>query len=105
MDAFYICCLAWCGASDIRKRIVSNRSIILLPCLGLTHMGCILLYGGVWWQYLAGLLLSIPFFIVLLEHLWFKRRPLKNRIPLAPVISIGAAGAIALGYLLRLANR
>lgn len=82
MDALFLCLLAWCGVSDVRNRTISNRSIILLLCLGLVHMGYILLYGGVLWQYLVGLLLSIPFFIV-----WFR-----NGIGAGDVKLIAAAG-------------
>lgn len=139
MDALFLCLLAWCSVSDIRKRTVSNCSIILLLCLGLTHMGYILLCSSVWWQYPAGLLLAIPFFIlwlrnkmgagdvkliaavafylglpymivafflmalilaVLLVWSWFKHKSLKQQIPLAPVISAGAAGVILIRYLM-----
>lgn len=68
MDALFLCLLIWCSISDIRKRTVSNRSILLLLFLGLAHMGYILLCGGVWWQYPSGLLLSIPFFIAWLRN-------------------------------------
>jgi leader peptidase (prepilin peptidase) / N-methyltransferase len=82
MDALFLCLLAWCGVFDIQKRTVPNNSVLLLLCLGLAHMGHILLCGGVWWQYPAGLSLAIPFFIA-----W-----LKNSIGAGDVKLIGGIG-------------
>jgi len=141
MDALFLCLLLWCSISDMRKRTISNYLIVALMCLGLAHTVDALLAGVAWWQYAAGVLLSIPFFIVWLRNgmgagdvkliaavglylglmntlaafvlmipifpgllAWsrLKHKTLKWRIPLAPMISAGAAVAILLGYLLEL---
>jgi Flp pilus assembly protein protease CpaA len=143
MDALFLCLIAWCSISDLRKRIVSNYSVLLLLCLGFVHLGFILINVDIWWQYPTGLLLSFPFFFAwqrngigagdvkliaavalylglintivaftlmvpilaaLLLRSRLTHRPIKNRIPLAPVIGIGATGVLALGYLLQLIN-
>ncbi len=62
-DALFVSLLAWCSYTDIKKRIVSNPSVILLLCLGLVHMALMVLAGNTWWTYPAGLLLSVPFVI------------------------------------------
>jgi Flp pilus assembly protein protease CpaA len=138
MDAFFIGLLGWCGYSDLKKRTVPNQAIALLLCLGLLHVAFVFLTGSSWWQYPAGLLLAIPFFIawlrngmgagdvklimasalylgllnalvsftlmvpvltVLMVHSWRKHKTIRYQIPFASVISIGAFGAIMLGYL------
>ena len=138
MDAFFIGLLAWCCYSDLKKRTISNQAIALLLFLGLLHMAFVFLTGSSWWQYPAGLLLAVPFFIawlrnsmgagdvkliisialylgllntlvsfalmvpvltVLMLHSWRKHKTIRYQIPFAPVIGIGAAGAVALGYL------
>ena len=67
-DALFIFLLAWCAYTDIKKRIVSNPSVILLLCLGLVHTAIMLLAGNTWWTYPAGLLLSVPFVIAWLRN-------------------------------------
>jgi leader peptidase (prepilin peptidase)/N-methyltransferase len=138
MDAFFIALLAWCGNSDLKKRIISNMTIAILLCLGVAHIAFVVLNGSTWWMYPTGLLLAIPFFIawlknsmgagdvkliiaislylglfktliafalmvpvcaVLIVYSSCKHKTLKYRIPLAPVIGIGAAGAVVFGYL------
>lgn len=67
LDAFFIALLLWCSCTDIRKRIVSNMSVILILCLGIAHTVFVALAGSPWWTYPAGMILAIPFFIVWLR--------------------------------------
>jgi len=67
MDAFFIALLVWCSYTDIRKRIVSNMSVTLLLCLGLTHVMLISVSGSTWWTYPAGMTLAVPFFVAWLR--------------------------------------
>jgi Flp pilus assembly protein protease CpaA len=137
MDAFFIAILVWCSYTDFKKRTITNLTIVLLLCLGAAHMVLVIMSGGIWWEYPAGLLLAIPFFIawlknsmgggdvklimaiaiylglwstlvaftlmlpvfaVLIVHAKCKDKTLKRRIPLAPVIGIGAVCATVFGY-------
>ena len=59
-DAFFIALLAWCAYTDIRKRTVSNVSIILLLCLGIEHTVLMTVAGNTWWTYLVGMALAVP---------------------------------------------
>lgn len=138
MDAFFVGLLLWCSYTDWKTRTVSNLSVALLLCVGLAHTALMLLTGNTWWQYPAGLLLTVPFFvawlrnnmgagdvkfimgitlylgllntlvsfalmvpvlIILMVRSWLKSKTVKCRIPFAPVLAFGAAGAVALGYL------
>lgn len=67
-DALFVSLLVWCGYTDMRKRTVSNLSVLLLVCLGLVHTAIMLLAGNTWWQYPSGLLLSVPFVIAWLRN-------------------------------------
>ena len=67
MDAFFITLLVWCAYTDIRKRTVSNMTVMLLLCLGAAHTVLMGLTGSEWWTYPAGMALSVPFFIVWLR--------------------------------------
>lgn len=137
-DAFFIALLVRCSYTDIRKRMVSNVSVILLLFLGLTHMALMTLAGNTWWTYPTGMALAVPFFIAwlrgqmgagdvklvmgvclylgvlntliafafmvpaligLMVRSWIKTKTLKSAIPFAPVLALGAVGAVALGYL------
>lgn len=66
MDAFFIALLVWCSYTDIRKRMVSNMSVILLLCLGIVHT-VLLGLAGTWWTYPAGMALAVPFFVAWLR--------------------------------------
>lgn len=68
MDALFLYMLLWCSISDIRKRTISNILIVTMLCLGLAHTVIASLTGSVWWQYPAGSLLSVPFFVVWLRN-------------------------------------
>lgn len=68
MDAFFITLLVWCSYTDIKTRIVSNVSFILILCLGLAHILLILLTDNAWWPYPAGLLLCVPFLLAWLKN-------------------------------------
>jgi leader peptidase (prepilin peptidase) / N-methyltransferase len=68
MDALFLCLLLWCSISDVRKRSISNALIVTLLCLGLAHTVVASFAGVLWWQYPAGLFLSIPFFIAWLKN-------------------------------------
>jgi Flp pilus assembly protein protease CpaA len=137
MDAFFIVLLIWCAYTDIRKRTVSNVSIILLLCLALAHTVLIALAGNSWWIYPAGLALAVPFLIVWLKNgigagdvkllmgiglylgltntviafalmvsvmaaicirSWIRNKTLKQRIPFAPILAVGAIGVTVSGY-------
>ena len=63
MDAFFIGILIWCSYSDIKKRFISNYTIMLLLCLAIANMIFTIISGSTWWQYPLALLLTIPFFI------------------------------------------
>ncbi len=63
MDAFFIALLLWCSCTDIRKRIVSNVTVILLLSLGIAHTVFMALAGSTSWTYPAGLVLAVPFFL------------------------------------------
>lgn len=67
MDAFFITMLLWCSYTDIRKRSVSNMTIILLLCLVIAHTVFMELIGSSWWTYPAGMILAIPFFLAWLR--------------------------------------
>ncbi len=67
MDAFFIALLLWCIYTDIRKRIVSNVTVILLLCLGIAHTIFMALNGSSWWTYPAGMVLAAPFFLAWLR--------------------------------------
>ena len=138
MDAFFIALLAWCAYTDIRMRIVSNVSIILLLCLGLAHTALCGFCGNAWWPYAAGLALAVPFLIIWLKNSigagdvklvmaialylglfntviafalmgpvmtalvvrsWVQKKSLKQMIPFAPVLAVGAIGATVVGYM------
>jgi Flp pilus assembly protein protease CpaA len=138
MDAFFIGLFVWCAYTDLKRREVTNTTIVAMLVLGIAKMIVFIVLGIAWWQYPAGLLLAIPFFIawlkngigagdvklilaialylgllntlvafalmipvliVLMAYSWCKHRTLKYRIPLAPLIGIGAAGSLVLGYL------
>ena len=67
-DAFFIAQLAMVAANtDIRKRMVSNMSVILLLCLGIVHTVLIGLAGNTWWIYPASIALAVPF-----VHSWLR---------------------------------
>jgi prepilin peptidase CpaA len=66
-DAFFIVLLVWCSYTDIRKRTVSNVSVILLLCLGIVHTVLMGLAGNTWWTYPAGMALAVPFFVAWLR--------------------------------------
>jgi leader peptidase (prepilin peptidase)/N-methyltransferase len=66
-DALFVSLLVWCAYTDIKKRTVSNLSVILLLCLGFAHMAIMILAGNTWWTYPAGLLLTVPFVILWLR--------------------------------------
>ena len=66
-DAFFIALLVWCSYTDIRKRTVSNVSVILMLCLGIAHTVLMGLAGNTWWTYPAGMAMAVPFFIVWLR--------------------------------------
>ena len=68
MDAFFIGLLVWCACTDWKARTVSNLCIALLLGLGLAHTALMILNGGTWWTYPAGLLLSVPFIITWLKN-------------------------------------
>ncbi len=63
MDAFFIALLMWCSYTDMRNRAVSNLVVILMLFLGTMHAVLIVLAGGTWWTYPAGMVFAIPFFI------------------------------------------
>lgn len=67
MDAFFIAVLLWCSYTDIRKRTVSNVSVILMLCLGIAHTVLLILAENTWWTYLAGMALAVPFFVAWLR--------------------------------------
>ncbi len=67
MDAFFIAFLLWCSYTDIRKRIVSNMTVILLLCLGIAHVVLMALAGIPWWTYPAGMVMAVPFFLAWLR--------------------------------------
>lgn len=48
---------------------------------------------------LVSFALMIPMLAVLTVRSWYKSRTIKSAIPFAPVLTIGAAGAVALKYL------
>lgn len=48
---------------------------------------------------LLSFILMIPILAVLMAYSWIKHKTLKCRIPLAPVLALGAAAAVAFGYL------
>ncbi len=66
-DAFFITLLLWCSCTDIRKRNVSNMTVILLLCFGIVHTVIIALSGILWWTYPAGMILAVPFFLAWLR--------------------------------------
>ncbi len=43
--------------------------------------------------------LMVPVMIALIIRSWVQKKPLKQRIPFAPVLAFGAIGATVLGYL------
>ena len=53
---------------------------------------------------LAAFMLMLPVLVILLAYSWFKHKSFKQQIPLAPVISAGAAAVVLLGYLLKLVH-
>lgn len=67
MDAFFMAMLLWCSYTDIRKRIVSNMTVILLLCLGIAHTAFMALAGSPWWTYPAGMVLVVPFLLAWLR--------------------------------------
>jgi prepilin peptidase CpaA len=66
-DALFLSLLVWCSYTDIRKRMVSNVSVILLLCLGIVHTVLMGLAGNTWWTYPAGMALAVPFFVAWLR--------------------------------------
>jgi len=62
MDVLFLCLLLWSSISDIRNRTISNILIVTLLFLGLAHTVAASHSRVTWWQYPAGLLLSVPFF-------------------------------------------
>lgn len=48
---------------------------------------------------LLSFILMVPILAVLMVYSWIKHKTLKCRIPLAPVLAIGAVAAVAFGYL------
>ena len=67
MDAFFIALLVWCSYTDIRKRTVSNVSVILMLCLGIAHTVLMGLAGNTWWTYPAGMAVAVPFYVAWLR--------------------------------------
>jgi len=67
MDALFIALLVWCAYTDLKTRTVSNISVVLMLGLGLAHTALMLLTGGAWWLYPAGLAMGVPFFIAWLR--------------------------------------
>lgn len=137
-DAFFIALLTWCAYTDIRTRTVSNASVLLLLCLGLTHTVLMALSEHMWWTYPSGIVMAVPLFAlwlrggigagdvkliiciglylgvlnmliafafmipalaIIMARYWIKAKTFKCSIPLAPVLAIGAIGALALKYL------
>ena len=68
MDALFVLLLVMCSVSDLRKRVISNVSIIMSLCLGLAHTVLALLGGEPWWQHPVGMLLALPFFLSWLRN-------------------------------------
>lgn len=62
-DAFFVALLIWCSYTDIRRRMVSNITIVLLLCLGIVHTGLMAFMQSTWWMYPLGMTFAIPFFI------------------------------------------
>lgn len=67
MDAFFVAVLLWCSYTDLKRRTVSNLSVVVLLCFGLVHTILVILSGGTWWVYPVGMLLGIPFFFAWLK--------------------------------------
>jgi len=68
MDAFFVTLLLCCSITDIKRRIIPNKVIVLLLCLGIVQTVFTALMGGTWWQHPAGLMLDIPFFVAWLKN-------------------------------------
>ena len=68
MDAFFIALLSWCGISDMKKRLIPNLAIAILLCLGVAHVGLMVIIHNTWWTYPAGLVFTIPFFIAWMRN-------------------------------------
>lgn len=66
-DALFLSLLIWCSYTDIRKRIASNVSVILLLCLGIVHTVLMGLAGNTWWTYPVGMALAVPFLVAWLR--------------------------------------
>ena len=66
-DALFLSLLIWCSYTDIRKRMVSNVSVILLLCLGIEHTVLMTLTGNTWWTYPAGMASAVPFLVAWLR--------------------------------------
>ena len=67
MDIFFAGILVWCSYTDIKMRLVSNISVVLLLFIAFGHTVFAIQEGWPWLQYPAGLLAAIPFLIA-----WFK---------------------------------
>ncbi|MFZ5973994.1 MAG: prepilin peptidase [Bacillota bacterium] len=68
MDAFFLALLLWCSITDVKKRLIPNKAIVVLLCLGIVQTVFTALMGGVWWQYPAGLMFAVPFFVAWLKN-------------------------------------
>lgn len=137
MDTFFVGLLAWCAYTDLKRREINNATILAMLLLGIVKVIVFIVWGIAWWQYPAGIVLVVPFFIVWLRNgmgagdvkliitttlylglsnmiiafalmvpvlvilmIWLisKNKTLNRRIPFAPVITVGASGALLIGY-------
>lgn len=66
-DALFVICLAWVSISDLTRRIIPNRIILVLAILGLLNLAGHIIIGQIWWMYPGGILIGLPFFAAWLK--------------------------------------
>lgn len=63
VDALFISLLAWVSITDVLKRKIPNRAIIVMLVAGAFSLVFIIIVGMAWWPYPLGLIIGFPFIV------------------------------------------
>ena len=65
--ALFICLLAWVSITDATKRNIPNGAILIMLIIGILNTVIAAISGQVWWWYLAGTMIALPFLLLWLR--------------------------------------
>jgi leader peptidase (prepilin peptidase) / N-methyltransferase len=63
VDALFISLLAWVSITDVLKRKIPNRAIIVMLIAGTLSLVFLIIGGMAWWPYPLGLIIGFPFIV------------------------------------------